>query len=96
MEQLNIPLRSGNLTVALLSNGAIAILPEQRIKTYVEYVKPNLQCLFDKEGVTFVLDVPVEPLANKPTEEYNYNSAIMEYKEKPLLLMWLKSLSLGE
>lgn len=95
MEQLNIPSRSGSITIALLSNGSIALLPERRIKAYVEYVD-NLTALFDKDGVTFILDIPVGAVANKPTEEYNYDMAITDYKSKPLLLMWLKSLKMGE
>lgn len=96
MEQrMDISLRSGNLNIALLSSGDVAIMPTRNIKNYIEYVN-NLTCVFDNKGVTFILELDNIPVAEMPKEEYVYNERIKEYKQKPLLLMWLKSLQLGE
>jgi len=50
--------------------------------------------VFDNKGVTFILELDNIPVAEMPKEEYVYNERIKGYKQKPLLLMWLKSLSL--
>jgi len=96
MEQrMDISLRSGNLNIALLSSGDVAIMPTRNIRNYIEYVN-NLTCVFDNKGVTLILELDNIPVAQMPKEEYVFNQRIKDYKSKPLLLMWLKSLSMGE
>jgi len=43
-QRMDISLRSGNLNIALLSSGDVAIMPTRNIKNYIEYVN-NLTCV---------------------------------------------------
>lgn len=70
-------------------------MPTRQIHAYIEYVN-NLTCVFDSKGVTFILELDNIPVAQMPKEEYVFNQRIKDYKSKPLLLMWLKSLRMGE
>lgn len=92
MQYVQMPLGTLPFVVALIDNANAAIVPSPGFRgTHIDRVE-GMEVVLDTQGFTLYDD---ESKVDRELDEvYNYSSQI-NYKEKPLLLKWLKSFNLG-
>lgn len=78
MEQITFQINNLPLNLTLLSNGCIALSPNQQFHTIIEQPENGISAIYDMDGLTIDSELELE-----------YNS-MTEYKHIPKLLQWLQ------